>query len=777
MKLKIKALKIILLLLCGAVSIVSCKYSATIKDQVTIKMDLNSDFVHLTGREASDKAWSCDTNQDMKGPMATKEMSLKAGGYELTSSMLVDNANDNNDIILEITITDKATKKVIASTPAKRGMFKNAFEYTQINAEFILEKDADIIISYDWKKKSYMRISNAALVSRYAETIKAKRRAEIMDMFTVPDSEKNLKFEDDKLYYFDLLALTDTLGDSVIGYDMVNLMSTVQGIVNKEKVCLFMNFQSETPFSTAVDKYWLYDLSSRVNFLDKSKIVKVSSPMTILNLLKEKLSGFVVWDQNVPATVNVASTAAGVDNVIPVRYSASKESIYNILVNEMKYLPVKLNLNGKFTGKGKIADTDIESTGSTKNDAYLWAKAKYLDTGKTNKELMAWHVDAFSWSANSLRYDDLQNVMLSNRDYYIAKKAFFWDLNVYPSTIPNDDKSQKEGTDYNTLITLLKKQNELAGNKTFTIGGFTPWWVKYTRSADPTLPEEVATEWQSVKVFSTYNAMIDADAYAYTGMTNASVYMHYPLKEQYKQVSAIPDISKLKVENKNYLMFYMGDYDSSAWLNSAMPYIWRDYNRGQIPLVWPINAVLAERAPHVIDYMYSTQTKNDYFVTGDNGIGYLNPNAYEIPARDKTLNGTLETWIAQCKPLLKKFDLNVSGFLINSPLEMTNKVKKAYEELTPAGIATTSEPSWSVSDSGVPYVSSMDVVADVQSSVNLIASTFSEPTQPNFKMIRMILRSPKHAYEVYKQLQIQHPELKFEVLDPYSFYGLMKKTQ
>ena len=126
-----------------------------------------------------------------------------------------------------------------------------------------------------------------------------------------------------------------------------------------------------------------------------------------------------VWDETVPATSNVAATICGVEDRLPVRYSKKINSLYHILTNEYR-LEVKVNLTGMFKNRvsGKITGTNIDSTLSAKNDAYLWAKSKFLDTGKVNATVMANHLDAFSWdkSGLSMTYYNLQVQLLANKD-------------------------------------------------------------------------------------------------------------------------------------------------------------------------------------------------------------------------------------------------------------------------------------------------------------------------------------------------------------------------
>ena len=108
----------------------------------------------------------------------------------------------------------------------------------------------------------------------------------------------------------------------------------------------------------------------------------------LLDPFLDTLSGAVLYDPLVPATSNVASTVAGVEGMVPVcnRPGSHGASVYSQLVGS-KALKVGMSLVGKFTGA---------RTHSKKNDAYLWAKETYLDTGKTNPLLLAYYVDYFA---------------------------------------------------------------------------------------------------------------------------------------------------------------------------------------------------------------------------------------------------------------------------------------------------------------------------------------------------------------------------------------------
>ena len=86
------------------------------------------------------------------------------------------------------------------------------------------------------------------------------------------------------------------------------------------------------------------------------------------------------------------------ENLLPVRYDVADDSLYSRLIVKGPRLPVKCRLmradgSAMFTGQGLIPGTKRQSTGSAKCDAYLWMKARYLDTGKCDGAFGAYYLD------------------------------------------------------------------------------------------------------------------------------------------------------------------------------------------------------------------------------------------------------------------------------------------------------------------------------------------------------------------------------------------------
>ncbi len=97
-------------------------------------------------------------------------------------------------------------------------------------------------------------------------------------------------------------------------------------------------------------------------------------------------------------------------------------------------LPVALNLVGKFTGS---------VTGSAKNDAYRWAITEFIDSGEVDGAWLAYFVDYF-WTYPGVfsKSSDYSINTVSNHDFFVARRAFFWDLSPWADEAPNDDPHQ-----------------------------------------------------------------------------------------------------------------------------------------------------------------------------------------------------------------------------------------------------------------------------------------------------------------------------------------------
>ena len=571
------------------------------------------------------------------------------------------------------------------------------------------------------------------------------------------------------LVCFDLKACLETMPeDSVFRYDAVKLVASLQGVVNRDAPRLVIRFLDEQgahgPIN--VDDYYL-ELFQK-DWLKDTEIVREKDLAALLRRFPEAMNGAVLWDQEVLATANVAATVCGVEGWMPVRAGGAFAAW---LAAEGLMPPVKLDLTGKFTGA---------ESGSAKCDAYLWAKREYLDAGKCHPALMANYIDAYTQAPGQpgFTYTDLHNATLANHDFYIAHRAFFFDLGVWEDEAPVDDPGQPLGTDKKTLIALLKSQFERNGGKTFTsVGGFTPWNLKYTNhGVAGGKHEPVPTEWEYAAILSAHNALMDADALGLSCLANASAWRHHPLEAAYKQN---PRPAKRTLEDKTYILVYMGDYDSAAWLSRTLPRLWDDPARGRIPIAWAFNPNLAERVPYVFDHIYRTKSENDWFIGGDSGAGYINPNLLTGERLGSGLPDALELWVTHNQNWYTRFDYSITGFVINGfHGDMPLRLQEAYTKFSPDGVGMQLGFEEKLVN-GTPFLRhSSDIYPDGRDLSKAAGemARFARKRKPQFIIFRWILQSPTTLETVARIMREEHPEQRFEFCDPHTFFDLYRQS-
>ena len=749
--------------------------------------------------------------------LTSKTLSLGEGFYTFKmNSKVPDNAYVTNSPVAVMRVKNEKDDTILAYSEIYVFDFDASDVLQNFSLSFAVEKAGKYAIQVVFTNRVALYVGECSLLSVKGEDYLVR------DIKTyLEDEYEKLAFDSGKLYYFDVYDYVLPLRDSVLTYDISLIVSCLQGLVNRSGAHLYIKAVLPNSGMTAQDDYWLDYLSADGRFLAGKEIVEISSFYTLIDLFAGFFNGYVVWDEAVPATVNVACTACGADGFLPLRYKTSENSLYALL-KERYGIDCKLSLVGKFKdgATGKIADCDYSSTGSSKNDAYLWAKEKYLDCGKTNPALMAYHLDAYGWDTGNIgmSYYETQSLFLYNKDYYIQNKAFFFDLFVFDDMAPNDDREQVLGTDYNTLEALLKKQNELASGELIEIGGFVPWYIKYTYSAAQgtyenkngetvRLPDAVQAEWQFSKIIGKYYAVKDADAYPWTVIANASVYSLCPVSERREQ----PNKSKTTeeyvksqaekylirdesgkitgVENKNYVMLYMGDYDSAAWMASFMKENFTDPNLGFVPMCWPLNFAPSKRMPFIYDYMYDRANENCFFVGDHNGYGYLELASLMDESRDKNLCGSLDSFLGVTKSAWDRYDLSIQGFLINTAVDYNRdlypydlETMKKISSVARGGVAVNQTTVNSglnfnvITDDGVsvPWSSSVSITSgSVAEGSEILVNNFPKSKFPKFLQVRVVVTDSTDVKHMIYGAKKKGTEI--EVLNPYVYFYLLRE--
>lgn len=576
-------------------------------------------------------------------------------------------------------------------------------------------------------------------------------------------------------------------------WEHVHTASTLQGVVNRDKPRLYLFYVEDN--GTNIDRYWWNKYRQLGKWLGQSDVTSAINIFDLVDKFKNDIKGAVVYDPKVAATSSIASAVAGVEDLIAICYNPSPNSLYTKLIVNGPKIPVKVWLvkqdgSSMFTG----------STGTPKTDAYKWFIENYMSKGKCNTAYGAYYIDQY-W----IRQPDVAPInhhSLTNHDFFVSKKAFFFDLSPWSDEPATDDKGQQAGADAEILkemLLLAYRQNN--NGKTFTyIGGFPAWRFKYT-VLDGGRHGAVESEWEYARVISAYNAFKDADATgpgSHGALANSSFWQHYPLenaypqkwitKEELKSKGYIDNAGKLSLGNKKLLIFYVGDYDASSWLSQTTPSIWDDPNRGKVPMMWAISPILAERVPMAWEYRVKTATPNDYFVAADNGAGYLNPGMLQAPRPISGLPDATRDWANHCLPHYKKWGLTVSGFVIDGYAPgMNDASMDAYESFSPNGIVRQNVQDYAAffpegaDIHSVPLTqlhNQMPVLreggyvnGDARQDAATVVDMFSKHPIPFF-WVRSVLKTPTWYADVAQEIKRLDPNI--ELVDAPTFFELYR---
>ena len=599
--------------------------------------------------------------------------------------------------------------------------------------------------------------------------------------------EVPMQAQTESIVYYDMTPLASlNVNDSAQRHrywDETHFVASLQGLVNRDAARLYIRYNTEP------DDFWWARMTEAGGWLHGRTIEKPASLTTLLERFSSYYEGAVVWDERVPATSNLASSLAGCENLLCIRYDTSATSLYTKLVLQGPKLAVKRSFvtpegGSLFPGQGTIPGTNLPSTGSTKCDAHYWLIENVIKTGKANPKRMGYYLDGFwlkSWDCA-----DKQNHTLTNHDYVIAHKGVFFDLNVWDDETPVDDRGQTNGLDADTLRDLLHAAyDQFQGDGMIHVAGFVPWAFKYTKECKAGgTHDAVPTEWRYAEILSCFNAFMDADALGYSAMANASFYQHFPLPDQIPQ-NAKPTRESLKargfidsagkVVQKKFAAHYVGDYDSAAWLYWMMPRLWTDSTRGTVPLSWAFNPNLAERFPLGMAWTRATRTPNDFFVAGDSGAGYLNPGFLSEPRTHSGLPSGVAVWERHNHQFFTKWDISLTGFIIDGYAPGLSKEGiDAYSRFSPDGIVAQKIAQKGVHN-GMPYVRmGVDLPSEVSAAAVSIFNN-SQGTAPQFRVFRSILKAPSW-YKAVDEEVARVSGGTIQMVDLYTLMALVRES-
>ena len=574
-------------------------------------------------------------------------------------------------------------------------------------------------------------------------------------------------------------------------YDQLKLIASLQGLENRggqQKIYVDDGSDWFTFFRATTD-----------GLLYGKKRVEIKTIDAFLKTFEKEIKshGIVVWDPAQPFTSNIATNVCGVEGYLPVMYSDDEDSLYARLTGQCGTAVVKMDLRGKFTGKkgSKIWDTALTSTGSAKCDAYLWAMEKYVKTGKTSKEYIAYMVDYYPLTPKGTGYLDTFEFesYLPSQDFVVQNAIFTFDLAPWENEAATDDPTQPVGEDYRTFCKLLRYQYDRNKGAFSQCIGFPGFVYKYTDRVGGKHGDTEA-EWETVELLSAYNIVMQGDCPGPSSLYNCSVYSQYRRQVTYSQAAkrqkALANLPAYE-DNTTYAYIYMGDYDAVSWTYYiAANRLWRT-GRGEVPLAWAFNPNLMDRIPMVWDYFYATATDQDYFIGGDSGAGYINSALLIGGERQHSdLPDGLSQWVDWCKKWYKIADLSITGMLLNGNNPYAGAAElTACQQFSPDGIGLWNWPNNDSSTrnfngtgvSGMSQYWYIDQNGTAAQGADALIEIIDSRRSPRFYSIKCCVCSPKLVAESVKlaqqKLAAEGKGRKLKVVDPYTYFAMIAKKK
>lgn len=503
------------------------------------------------------------------------------------------------------------------------------------------------------------------------------------------------------------------------------LLGTLQGVVNRRRPRVYLRYAGD-------DATWLDTLGVPTTNHD--------DPMRLLELYRDEISGVIVYDSEVPDTINIATTLAGLEGAV----IAHPEQV------DAYDLPIVDDLRGRFT------DDPVAT--------YRW-QVEHLFPRCTNRLLTGIPpirtvpVPDVTWREVTRETEPVRDS--SNRDVYeldlsaeLGGEAVYlrfqdaftndgWGSSVSRVTVLADGQQIADFT-ANTPeeeaflfdadgSAIAPEGHRFVDGGAYFIYRFAPpagtttlvarveMWNQYLASAAAQAPTRV----EPFPFFRDYivgtNAMVFwlspngdegdlmseifgmvAPATPYLGWFSGAVAGEHSgvglASEQGLEVlaadfynngtvhsgavapiSAEPPRPRMpRIRNKIYLTLTFGEGDNIQYCQHRMRAMWDNPNRGDVPVNWTISPLLKDVGPAIFSYYQKTASGNDLLVAGPSGAGYTYPGLWP----DKRL----DAYTTMTGRYMRLTGLNViSCFNIidGQQTPLTERIASSYADHTP----------------------------------------------------------------------------------------------
>ncbi|MFJ8825339.1 GxGYxYP domain-containing protein [Streptomyces sp. NPDC102467] len=469
---------------------------------------------------------------------------------------------------------------------------------------------------------------------------------------------------------------------SLNGHDQL-LLTTLQGIVNRRDPRLYFNFDT-----SKIDLRWLPGTGARVTHHNDA--------LDLVGKYRAEVRGAVLIDPDVPDSVNVATTLAGLQNAVAATAEQAREHHLRTVADlrgrfdpDDTLATYRWQLDHLFPRCSHVLLAGLPPTRTVRVEGVTWREV----TRETER--------IRDLSNRKVRTLDLSPEAAEDNDVYLRFQDSFgddgWGASVASVTVKADGTeiaSFTPGTDAEKPY-LFDGLNSSVGNQSnrFSDGGgyfvyhFTApdgtrqltvdvdLWNQYLVTATTTAPTRVepfpnfrdyvtasramvlwlppAGEtgklldevFSSLRPTTPYTGWFSNDvAGEWGGVDRASqhgievvpadFYMNATVHAGVpaKISSTVRPRPGAALRNRVYVTLTVGEGDNVQYCQRRMRDIWDDPKRGDVPVNWTVSPLLADIGPALLAHYQRTATANDLLISGPSGAGYTYPGSW--PEKD-----------------------------------------------------------------------------------------------------------------------------------------------
>jgi hypothetical protein len=612
-------------------------------------------------------------------------------------------------------------------------------------------------------------------------------------------------------HHLDAANIQQLTGDQQV------LLTTLQGIVNRREPRLYWFLQGDN-----TDQTWL-------NTIDVPYSI-AGDPLSLIAKYRDEIRGAIVYDPNVPDTINVATSLAGLNDAVIATGD---------LANQYK-LPILEDLRGRFANKIDAYNWLLDNywsqltprllTGISPASPNFNPSVSWITLFKVTQPV----TDA---SNNAVYTADLSGLLGSEAVYVRYQDAYSntgWGPSVSQVTVIADGNtiaSFQPGTAaeepflYEADSSSLASGWRFADNSTYFVYRFvspagtkvltfqTEMWNQFYVTAtnqpplqyvpvpnlrdyivatkalvfwlDPLEPAEAALFAQileKVRPDTPYLGWF-VDGNEDPGVTLCSQNGVVVCAADYLNNATVfggtrepsrpwqPKANMPTLQNKVYVTLTMSEGDNLQYVEHRMRTIWDDPNRGRVPTNWSINPLLLDAAPAMLNYYQTTQSPNDFLVAGPSGAGYTYPGDW--PSAD------LPDFAQRTGSYMQRTGMNVIytlNRLNGTNIDFTNAVAQQYvEHVHLLGIVGNWVSQSQLSTpAGLPVMTQVGISTVAQGQAALASATQSwNGTSPLFVALGVLAwnMAPTDVSNLVSTLGSQYEVVRADV-----FFDLLRKS-